>query len=1142
MSGFAGQLAAAIGDFFAPLQLALSSPTHMKVLLQELGFTIDDLTSQMPALQKVLPIAKQLDELTENAEKIEEGKAELRDLISSTIEISKDVMDAVHSLQNLSKSSLGGLAAPFDDPATWRELALRIPEHLLLAWLDVQHPLASATLILAGVIVPTNRKDGPRYTIEWDSLGNLISKPDDQIKSTYGWGSTFDHPRLLEALAGMARAVDYRPYLCELRPHLAYDYYADEEVPTDVRELSIRLLEGWTPDGSLYARIGLLLAPVPHDSTAAKPNAILLTTEILGEVTAKISLGGDWSIAFRGGADLTGALGLIIHPGGVALAASETPIEAGIELIGAPSTPWVLIGGSEETRLEMDGLRIAMQLQGTVSQPEFVLDMNTDGIRLVIALGEADGFLSDILGGEDLAISLDPSLQWSSQDGVKFGGSAGFEFTVPLDLTLGPVWIKEVRLALEGGTEGVNLECTTTGSIELGPFIMSAQDIGMLAKVEPREEGDARGTFGPVDVSVGFRPPTGIGIAIDASVVSGGGFLSIDSENGKYAGILAVDICGIGVTAIGLIATKLPDGSDGWSMFLSLSATFTGIQLGFGFTLNGVGGLVGVHRSMNVRALQDGLRTGALDSILFPEDPIRDAPKILSDLDAIFPPARGQFVFGPMAAIGWGTPTLVQAEVGIIIELPDPVIIAILGSIEAVLPTDEASVVELRMDILGIIDPAEGTIAIDATLRDSRVLTLALTGDMALRADFIGDVTLLLSFGGFNPGFSAPSGFPKMARLAVALDTGDNLRIQLGSYFAITSNTLQFGAAASLWAKALGLTVEGALDFDALIQYSPFGFVIGTGFYVSVSSGNTELLAVRLEGKLTGPNEWYVVGTATFKVLGLKKDLRIEAAFGDKKREKELQAIDVRKLLIDALADPECWTEQQVSSDGMPVLLGGTETEELRISPAGGLEVRQRVVPLRTKIEKYGNARVADKDYFELASPRIGTQSASESTSDIDDYFSPAQFLKMSDAEKLAAPSFEKMPSGLRFGSDSATAGVERPMVRDYEQIVLDPGTGSDTRADKTFAQPGSLLAGRLRNGAAARGRRAAGKSTSVRKSSPFSIGDSRFSVTSTATGKTVAGKSGNEKGLRWSEAREERRKGNRGRQIVPDSEVEVSK
>ena len=71
---------------------------------------------------------------------------------------------------------------------------------------------------------------------------------------------------------------------------------------------------------------------------------------------------------------------------------------------------------------------------------------------------------------------------------------------------------------------------------------------------------------------------------------------------------------------------------------------------------------------------------------MFPKDVIANAPRIISDLRAIFPPRKGKFLIGPMAKLGWGTPTLISLSLGIIIEIPGN--IAIVGVLQVALPTD----------------------------------------------------------------------------------------------------------------------------------------------------------------------------------------------------------------------------------------------------------------------------------------------------------------------------------------------------------------------------------------------------------------------------------------------------------------------
>ena len=63
-----------------------------------------------------------------------------------------------------------------------------------------------------------------------------------------------------------------------------------------------------------------------------------------------------------------------------------------------------------------------------------------------------------------------------------------------------------------------------------------------------------------------------------------------------------------------------------------ISAQFTPIQLGFGFTLNGVGGMVGINRAIDTTALANLVRAGQSEELLFPKNVVADAPTIVRDL------------------------------------------------------------------------------------------------------------------------------------------------------------------------------------------------------------------------------------------------------------------------------------------------------------------------------------------------------------------------------------------------------------------------------------------------------------------------------------------------------------------------------
>src|SRR5690606_38239983 len=235
-----------------------------------------------------------------------------------------------------------------------------------------------------------------------------------------------------------------------------------------------------------------------------------------------------------------------------------------------------------------------------------------------------------------------------------------------------------------------------------------------------------------VNYAMDFKPPNGVGLSVDVGVVKGGGYLFFDFDKGEYAGALELTFSEIvSLKAIGVINTKMPDGSPGFSLIIIITAEFgTGIQLGFGFTLLGVGGLLGLNRTMKLEALAEGVRTGAVEGIMFPTNVVENAPRIISDLRNFFPVEEGKFLIGPMAKLGWGTPTLISISLGIIIEIPGN--IAILGILKIALPTEEAALIVLQVNFIGAIEFDKDRLWFFASMYDSRVLFITLEGEMGL--------------------------------------------------------------------------------------------------------------------------------------------------------------------------------------------------------------------------------------------------------------------------------------------------------------------------------------------------------------------------------------------------------------------------
>src|SRR6185295_15076275 len=203
----------------------------------------------------------------------------------------------------------------------------------------------------------------------------------------------------------------------------------------------------------------------------------------------------------------------------------------------------------------------------------------------------------------------------------------------------------------------------------LGPLAVTIDGIGLDALIDFPEGG---GNLGVADLDLHFKPPNGLGLSVDGGGFKGGGFLDFEPEEARYSGMLELEFQDqFTLKAFGLLNTRLPNGQRGFSLLIIISSEFTPIQLGLGFKLIGVGGLLGLNRTINIEPLRAGLRANTLNSILFPTDVVANADRIISDLRQVFPPANGRFIFGPMAKIAWGTQTLVTVDLGLVIEVPE---------------------------------------------------------------------------------------------------------------------------------------------------------------------------------------------------------------------------------------------------------------------------------------------------------------------------------------------------------------------------------------------------------------------------------------------------------------------------------------
>ena len=119
--------------------------------------------------------------------------------------------------------------------------------------------------------------------------------------------------------------------------------------------------------------------------------------------------------------------------------------------------------------------------------------------------------------------------------------------------------------------------------------------------------------------------------------------------------------------------------------------------------------------------------------------------------------------------------------------------------------------IKLQLDSLGIINFGTGDISLDAYLYDSTIGPFTITEGWRY-APASSKPLFLLSVGGFHPAFQAPAGFPSIERVALGLykkESGLEVRLQLAAYFALTSNTVQFGAHLDLYVHVWEFEIVG---------------------------------------------------------------------------------------------------------------------------------------------------------------------------------------------------------------------------------------------------------------------------------------------------------------------------------------------
>lgn len=1051
-------LLAEMGLALLPLRSALASPQACTGLLRELGWTVVDVPQPLRKLRT------SVDTLAETVRAMVDGGLS-----------AEDVPRVLGALQAL----VGGIreiaTAPDSEVPEFlradgfaEHFPKQLIDHLVVGHLQRHRPALGFALRTLGVVkaryvAPAGNRPGYRHvSLDLADLPRALTDPAAVLKDAYGWGEPgFSYPKLaaqidnlllaLGAYTAVGGADDWTAQSVRNTPR------DDGEPPVPVlRAVLLEQPDGDSEEAAVHTAEVRMMELPPE---GGHPGGLALLPSFTGRLGVQVPLGPGLTLSVRSQLDLQGGVGLRFRPGrpietvvgfeagdGTPLRA-DGAVEVVVDRAQADGAPVVIVGSADGTRLQFRGLAGGGGVRVDSDGADVYTEFRVQGLEFVLAPGDGDGFIAAVLPRDGFTLGADLSVGVSHRDGFSFRGSSTLEIRIPTHLALGPVEIQALTVSASPSADALPVSLGATFRAALGPVKAVVEEIGLTARLSFRPDND--GNLGPVDLALGFKPPKGAGLTVDAGVVKGGGYLYFDPDRGEYAGALELDFAGIvALKAIGLISTRMPDGGRGFSLLIVIAAEFGGggIQLGFGFSLLAVGGLVGLNRGMDLDALVNGLRSGAIESVMFPKDVVANAPRILSDLRAFFPPEDGTFLVGPMAKIGWGTPALIRISLGIVIEIP-PGNVAVLGVLSCVLPTEQLALVVVRVQFVGALQVDKSRLWFTARLFDSRILTMTINGGMGLLVSWGDDPELVLTVGGFHPSFRPPPlPFPVPERISVDILNQPGRLLRVSGYLAVTSNTVQFGARAELRLGFDDFGIEGELSFDALFQFSPFRFVIEISAHVSLKAFGVGLFGIDLEFKLEGTSPWRAHGRGSISLLFFEISADFDIEWGES-HQTTLPPVEVLALLENEVHKTEGWSTRLPGGGTrtLVTLRDLTSADGLVLHPLGTLFISQRVIPLGVRVDRVGAQSASDGRLFRI---EPGPRSVFVKVSDTGEKFAMAQFQDMDDAAKLSRPAYEEQSAGIEMAAAEGVLAAPRIVRRSarYEQIVVDRKAREVTR------------------------------------------------------------------------------------------------
>lgn len=624
---------------------------------------------------------------------------------------------------------------------------------------------------------------------------------------------------------------------------------------------------------------------------------------------------------------------------------------------------------------------------------------------------------------DDPTMKISTSLLYDMQNGLKIDGGAKFHLDFDISkLEIGPVKFDKLSVDLgnlSGSFGDLGMTLGSTFALDFSCLTMSFENLGISFDINFLKPD---GSLGDYDFSGSFKFPDGIGISIETPVVKGAGLISYDKSEGTLFSALSLEV--LKKFTVGCIVDADLGVKDGhcFSLVALISTSFSpGIPLGMGFSLNGVGGCLGLNRMYDADAVSGGVRSGVFGSVFFVDNVMNHLTEMKTAVKQFFPEKKKQFFLGVLCKICFEP--VVTCEFGLLIQAPDPTSIGIVGALKV--RVGDTNLIKINVYFFGDIDFDKG-LRFDASIVDSEIVGLKLEGDMAFRLFWGGPYKGFgLSIGGFHPAYKPEEGLkfaPNMRRLSLSLNY-DIVKIKLETYLAVTSNSFQIGARLDLNVGWEEFGLIGYAGFDALFVFKPFRFSFSLEVGVAVMVGSAKLFSVDLALSVEGPAKWRVKGKAYFTVLFIPVKCKFSLAWGDSPKEERRAIIAVWKdVLLPELLRDNNWITSSAEQNN-----DGKEKDEnamLTLQPNDTFSFNQSAVPFDYPMDLCNDALPEDYTSFRLKKVSIiaDNKEFSLETSCLNNDFAPSLYKELSNEERLSNPSYESVTSGFEAKDNNAVS------------------------------------------------------------------------------------------------------------------------